>query len=369
MKTSDFNFVLPEELIAQIPSEIRGQDKLLVMERFSGNIFHHTMQDLPDLIDKDTVMIFNDSRVRCSRCFAKKIRDEKKYSQSSCYAAASCDEDNFYPKPVEFMILSVIPNTNMTTWKCMVKNAKKQKPGCRYVFNDGTIGSIIENAQDVGTEFRTVLFDKSLDDKWFEKNGHIPLPPYIKRIDTEQDSQRYQNVYAKKLGSSACPTAGLHFTNDMLEILAKRGIEMEFVTLHVGLGTFLPVRSENIEEHKMHEEFFTISDESAKRITDAKNNGKKILAVGTTCVRTLESAWDEQKKCLKSGTFSTKIFIYPGYKFKLVDQLFTNFHTPESTLMMLVSAFSSRENIMKAYQQAIEKKYKFFSYGDACFFK
>ncbi|MCR4790738.1 MAG: tRNA preQ1(34) S-adenosylmethionine ribosyltransferase-isomerase QueA [Treponemataceae bacterium] len=365
MKTSDFNFELPDELIAQTPSKIRGQDKLLLMDRVSGKIEHHMMADLPDLIDENTLMVFNNSKVRRSRCFAKKLQ-----SKESRMRGEQASE-----KDVEFMVLSFVPDLKdqdgrqIAAWKCMVKNAKKQKAGCQYVFNDGTVGTIIENPADAATEFRTLVFDKNLDDDWFERNGHIPLPPYIKREDNAEDSERYQNVYAKELGSSACPTAGLHFTQEMLETLEKKGIEKEFVTLHVGLGTFLPVRVENIEEHKMHEEVFTISPETAKKITEAKRNGKKILAVGTTSVRTLESAWDTDNNCLKSGTYSTRIFIYPGYKFKVVDQLFTNFHTPESTLMMLVSAFSSREKIMKAYEEAVAKRYRFFSYGDACLFK
>ena len=195
------------------------------------------------------------------------------------------------------------------------------------------------------------------------------MPPYIKREDNTEDSNRYQNVYAKETGSAACPTAGLHFTQDMLHNLAMKGINQEYVTLHVGLGTFLPVRVDNIEDHKMHHEVFTITEETANAITKAKREGKKILAVGTTSVRTLESAWDEENQCLKAGTYSTNIFIYPGYKFKVVDKLFTNFHTPESTLMMLVSAFSDRSYIMSAYQEAIKEKYRFFSYGDAMFIK
>ena len=365
MKTSDFNFELPEELIAQNPSEIRGQDKLLVMDRFTGEIEHHMMADLPDLIDENTLMVFNDSKVRRSRCYAKKIQSEESKLRG----------EQASEKGIEFMILSFVPDmkdddgNKLTAWKCMVKNAKKQKVGCKYQFNDGTIGRIIENPLDNGTEFRTVVFDKELDELWFERNGHIPLPPYIKRQDTVNDNERYQNVYAKELGSSACPTAGLHFTEKMLADLEAKGIKKEFVTLHVGLGTFLPVRVDNIEEHKMHEEVFTISEETARRITEAKRSGMKIMAVGTTSVRTLESAWDEENQCLRSGTYSTKIFIYPGYKFKVVDKLFTNFHTPESTLMMLVSAFAGREKIMEAYRQAIERRYRFFSYGDACFFK
>jgi S-adenosylmethionine:tRNA ribosyltransferase-isomerase len=264
----------------------------------------------------------------------------------------------------------------------MVKSAKKQKPGMRYTFPDGTIATIIEHEGNAGTEFRALKFDFAINEEWFEKNGHIPLPPYIRREDTDEDSERYQNVYATDTGSAACPTAGLHFTKDMLARLDKAGIERRFVTLHVGLGTFLPVREENIENHKMHEEWYTIPKETADAINKAKREGRPILAVGTTSVRTLESAaqklsdeeggFDQlnpQKEWLNPGTSSTSIFMYPGYKFKVVDQMFTNFHTPESTLIMLVSAFAGRENILSAYKTAVENKYRFFSYGDCMFIR
>ena len=201
-----------------------------------------------------------------------------------------------------------------------------------------------------------------------EKNGHIPLPPYIRREDDDTDSERYQTIYAKETGSSACPTAGLHFTQEMFEKLDAKKIERCFVTLHVGLGTFLPVRSENIEEHKMHKEVYSIPFDVAEKINRAKKEGRPILAVGTTSVRTLESASDENG-FVKGGSGATSIFMYPGYKFKCVNQMFTNFHTPESTLIMLVSAFAGRENILNAYKKAVEQKYRFFSYGDCMFIK
>ena len=238
----------------------------------------------------------------------------------------------------------------------------------RYQFPDGTVAQIVDFPGNEKTEFRALKFDFPLDEKWFEKNGHIPLPPYIKREDTEEDSERYQNVYAKETGSAACPTAGLHFTEEMLSSLSEKNIERDFVTLHVGLGTFLPVRESIIENHKMHEEVYTISESTAEKINKAKREGRPILAVGTTSVRTLESSADE-KGFVKSGTSSTRIFMYPGYKFKVVDQMFTNFHTPESTLIMLVSAFAGRENILNAYKNAVENRYRFFSYGDAMFIR
>lgn len=348
MLTSDFYFNLPEELIAQFPSEVRGNDKLMLLEKNSGKIFHHAMEELPNLISKNTLMIFNNSRVRHARMFAKK--------ESTGRAQ-------------EFIFLSEIDlhkkfEKNFSTWKVMVRNAKKQKPGMRYLFPENVVGTIIEDDATKGSELRLIQFNKKLDEIFFERYGHVPLPPYIKRNDNAEDSERYQTVYARETGSAACPTAGLHFTNEMLSRLREAGIDMEWITLHVGLGTFLPVREKEIEKHLMHEEVYTISESVAKKINDAKANGKKILAVGTTSMRTLESASDENG-IVASGTKATSIFIYPGFRFRVVDSLFTNFHTPESTLLMLVSAFAGREHILHAYDEAVKSRYKFFSYGDA----
>ena len=357
MKTSDFNFDLPQELIAQHPSGVRGQDKLMVLNRETGEVEHYSMDDLPSLVTPDTLMVFNNSRVRRARVYG--IKETTGREQ-------------------EFMFLNTI-DKECTVWNTMVKNAKKQKPGMHYKFPDGTVGTIVEWPGNAGTEFRAMKFDFAIDEAWFERNGHIPLPPYIKRGDTDEDSERYQNVYADQTGSAACPTAGLHFTEKMLERLDEAGIERCFVTLHVGLGTFLPVREDEIENHKMHEEWYTIPLETAEKINKAKKEGRPILAVGTTSVRTLESAAkkiiDEggvpgnDNQWIHAGTASTSIFMYPGYKFKVVDKMFTNFHTPESTLIMLVSAFAGKEKIMNAYKTAVENKYRFFSYGDAMFIK
>ena len=346
MLLTDFNFNLPEELIAQHPSGIRGQDKLMLLNRKSGEVEHHEMKDLPDLILPGTLMIFNNSKVRRARCYG--IKETTGREQ-------------------EFMFLNQIDREGQV-WNTMVKGAKKQKPGMRYKFPDGTIGTIIDHPGNAGTEFRAIHFDFVITEEWFERNGHIPLPPYIRREDTDEDSERYQNVYAKETGSAACPTAGLHFTEEMLGRLSEKGIERDFVTLHVGLGTFLPVREENIEDHKMHTEFFTVPESVSEKIARAKKEGRPVLAVGTTSVRTLESAADENG-FVKPGTSSTNIFMYPGYKFKVVDQMFTNFHTPESTLIMLVSAFAGREHILNAYQQAVDARYRFFSYGDAMYIR
>lgn len=346
MLLTDFNFNLPEELIAQHPSGVRGQDKLMLLNRQTGAVEHHQMADLPDLILPGTLMIFNNSKVRRARCYG--IKETTGREQ-------------------EFMFLNQIDREGHV-WNTMVKGAKKQKPGMRYSFPDGSIGTIIDHPGNAGTEFRAMHFDFVITEEWFERNGHIPLPPYIKRSDTDEDSERYQNVYAQETGSAACPTAGLHFTEEMLARLTEKGIDREFVTLHVGLGTFLPVREEKIEDHKMHEEVFTVPQITADKINQAKKEGRPILAVGTTSVRTLESASDENG-IVKAGTSSTRIFMYPGYKFKVVNQMFTNFHTPESTLIMLVSAFAGRKNILSAYEKAVENRYRFFSYGDCMFIR
>ncbi len=342
MKTSDFYFDLPQELIAQKPSGSRGEDRLMLLGRKDGHVEHHRMEDLPDLIAPGTLMVFNNSRVRRSRCYGIKVATGREQ---------------------EFMFLNQM-GPEGDTWNTMVKGAKKVKTGGVYRFPDGSEGTIVEVPEDSGTEFRSIRFPFRITEEWFERNGHIPLPPYIRREDTDIDSERYQTVYAQETGSAACPTAGLHFTNEMLQRLRDKGIELEWLTLHVGLGTFLPVRAENIEEHKMHEEVYTVPYDVADKINQAKAAGRPILAVGTTSVRTLESACDENG-IVRGGTGSTHIFMYPGYKFKVVDQMFTNFHTPESTLIMLVSAFSTREHILNAYGEAVREKYHFFSYGDA----
>lgn len=351
MKLTDFNFDLPQELIAQKPSGSRGQDRLMLLGRQDGKVTHLKMEDLPDLIEEGTLMVFNNSKVRRSRCYGR--REVEREGQGG--------------REQEFMFLNQM-SSDLTLWQTMVKGAKKVKSGNRYVFNDGSVGTIVDFDGELSGEFRIIKFDFPLDDAWFAVNGHIPLPPYIRREDDDTDSERYQTIYAKETGSSACPTAGLHFTQELFEKLDAKKIERVFLTLHVGLGTFLPVRAENIEEHKMHEEVYSIPFDAAEKINVAKREGRPILAVGTTSVRTLESASDENG-FVKGGSSSTHIFMYPGYKFKCVDQMFTNFHTPESTLLMLVSAFAGRENIFGAYNQAIEKKYRFFSYGDAMLIK
>ncbi len=345
MLTKDFFFELPEELIAQSPSDRRGHDRLLVMDRHSGALRDCQFLDIVDLIEPGTVMVFNNSKVRRARLYP--IADSS-------------------GTPAEFLLISAL-DAELTEWKAMVRNAKRHKPGRAYHFPDGTLIQIVEDpsGEFQGSEFRRIRFSRTVDDRWLEKWGHLPLPPYIKRDDGSIDTERYQTVYASTVGSVAAPTAGLHFTAEVLAALESRGVIRAEVTLHVGLGTFLPVRSEKIEDHRMHEEQFTISAECASLINQALAEGRPVLAVGTTSIRTLESAFDSTVGSVRAGEGRTSIFIYPGYQFKVVKSVFTNFHTPESTLLMLVSAFAGQEKIREAYQHAVHQRYRFFSYGDA----
>ena len=257
MLTKDFYFDLPPELVAQHPPQVRGQDRLMLLDRATGQVAHHQMADLPSLIPSNALMVFNNSKVRRSRVYG--IKDTT-------------------GRPTEFLFLQPVEPPAATGaccfWKTMVKNAKKQKSGHQYQFADGTVATIVENPSDTGTEFRTLAFPFPINEDWFEANGHIPLPPYIRREDTAEDSQRYQNVYATETGSAACPTAGLHFTTEMLETLDKAGIQKAWVTLHVGLGTFLPVRAERLEDHAMHYETYSVSPQTAQAVNQAKAEGR-----------------------------------------------------------------------------------------------
>jgi S-adenosylmethionine:tRNA ribosyltransferase-isomerase len=320
----------------------------MTVERATGKRAHRMVEDLPEILlgrefcgrdGKPPLLVFNNSKVRKARLIGKSETGAE----------------------VEFLLLERAGNG----WKSMAHRAKRRKPGSSYTFFD-TGGAEIAKARitNADGEFRFLEFDKAVDDSWLDRYGHIPLPPYIKRNDVQSDADRYQTVYARVYGSSAAPTAGLHFTNELLERLAAAGIESAFVTLHVGLGTFLPVRTANIEDHVMHREIFSIDEQNACKIEEAKAAGRRVIAVGTTSVRTLESAMTEDGR-LKRGEGGTSIFIYPGYEFKAADALFTNFHTPESTLLMLVSAFAGRELVLESYGEAIRENYRFFSYGDA----
>ena len=343
MYTKEFGFDLPENLIAQVPAETRGGDRLLVLNKADGTVTDKMFSDLPYLLPKNALTVFNNSKVRRARVYAK--------------SAFSTEN--------EFLLINPAAGGDLSVWQVMVKHAKRQKTGKTFTFADGTCAEIIEPLVKAENEFRFLKFDKPITDEWLDKHGHIPLPPYIRRDDGPKDADRYQTVYARAYGSIAAPTAGLHFTEEILNGLKNRGISIEYVTLHVGLGTFLPVRSERVEEHKMHREHFFISKKTAEAVTAAKRNGRPVVAVGTTTIRTLEAAWNNAEKRLESGEYETDIFIYPPYEFRVADKLITNFHTPESSLVMLVSAFAGKEHIFNAYRHAVKNAYRFFSYGDA----
>jgi S-adenosylmethionine:tRNA ribosyltransferase-isomerase len=365
VKLSDFQFELPADRIAQYPAAERDRSRLMVLDRLTGGRGHHGVAELPALLEPGSLLVFNNSRVRRARLAG--------ISRQSGGA-------------VEFLLLekldppagSAVPaeSSGGTLWRAMVRRARRRRTGSRYIFADGRNADARE-AEIVGEEgeFRILRFDRPLDDAWLDRHGRIPLPPYIKRSGGSLDDERYQTVYARETGSAAAPTAGLHFSPRLLRSLEEAGMETVFVTLHVGLGTFLPVRTENIEDHRMHREPYTIDGDAASRIERAKAEGRKIVAVGTTSVRTLESAWREGSGGapggLVRGEGNTAVFMYPGYRFRVVDQLFTNFHTPGSSLLMLVSAFAEsgafrgRELILESYAEAIRAGYRFFSYGDA----
>ncbi|HRW23571.1 MAG TPA: tRNA preQ1(34) S-adenosylmethionine ribosyltransferase-isomerase QueA [Spirochaetia bacterium] len=334
MRTTDFSFRLPEELIAQTPSERRGESRLLVLDRGSGGLTHSAVRDIAEFVPSGAVMVFNDSRVRRARLYAETPAGGK----------------------VELLLLR---REGPALWAALTTRMAKLTPGKRLELPEGVEAEVVEARPDE----RVFRFSREIDDDYLERNGHLPLPPYIRREDAPADAERYQTVYAREHGSSAAPTAGLHFTREILAGLDAAGVELRFVTLHVGLGTFLPVRAEEIEDHRMHREEYSIPAATADAVNAAKREGRPVVAVGTTSVRTLESAWTDDGLPAASG--STNIFIYPGYRFKAVDMMFTNFHTPESTLLMLVSAFAGRERVLAAYEEAVRERYRFFSYGDA----
>jgi S-adenosylmethionine:tRNA ribosyltransferase-isomerase len=373
MKTSDFFFELPDELIAQYPPEKRGQSRLMLLKRRTGERSHHMVEELPEILcglefrGKDgglPLLVFNNSKVRKARLIGTALHTGAKveFLLIGNREQGTGNREQGRENQREGFSLS----SGRSEWKVLVKRARRKRSGGVYVFFDNN-GTEIARAEITGgeDEFRYLAFDRVVDDDWLDRYGHIPLPPYIKRQDAASDSERYQTVYAGAYGSSAAPTAGLHFTNELLDRINASGIESLFITLHVGLGTFLPVRSENIEDHVMHQEHYSIDDKTAQKIETAKKQGRKVIAVGTTSVRTMESAWDPGSGTIKRGEGATSIFIYPGYKFNVTDALITNFHTPESTLLMLVSAFAGRELILESYADAVAQGYRFFSYGDA----
>lgn len=334
MRTRDYSFNLPEAQIAQYPPEHRGTSRLMVLNRRDGSRAHDSITHLAEYLEPGTVLVLNDTRVRKARLYGLSDTGSR----------------------VEFLLIRRIGDAS---WKAVVSRSKKQRPGRGYTFPGGLKGTIGGGEEGI----REIIFDRSVEEDYFEAHGHVPLPPYIRRPDTETDSERYQTVYSRTPGSSAAPTAGLHFTRELLEGLADRGLEIHYITLHVGLGTFLPIRTERVEDHRMHEESYEISARTASALAAARKEGRRICAVGTTSVRTLESAWQEGGP--KPGRGSTSIYIYPGYRFRGVDCMLTNFHTPESSLLLLVSAFAGWERIKEAYEEAVQRGYRFFSYGDA----
>lgn len=350
MKISEFTFELPTELIAQTPAQRRGDDRLLVIDRKTGKYEDAMFKDFPDYVEEGSLVVVNDTKVRKARVFGISETGGK----------------------VEFLFTGAVASDK---WQAMVSKSKKQKAGKKYTFytTGGTvyctasIDSDVEDS-DSGSSLKIVKFDRDIDEEFFIDCGHVPLPPYVKREDDFNDEQRYQTIFANECGSMASPTAGLHFTEETLKKLEEKNISVVHITLQVGMGTFLPVRTENLEDHVMHTEAYRITQEVADAINNAKACGRKIVAIGTTSTRTLESAADENG-IVHAGSSSTNLFIKPGYKFKVIDQLLTNFHTPESTLLVLVSAFAGKENILNAYKHAVEERYHFFSYGDATFLK
>lgn len=341
MRKEDFYFDLPEELIAQVPLKDRESSRLLVLDKKTGAIEHETFSNIIKYLNKGDCLVLNDTRVIPARLFGN-----RKDTGSV----------------VEFLLLKRIDDNK---WETLVKPGKKAKPGIVFDFGNGTMEGKILEVKDDGTRIIEFRYD-GVFEQILDKLGEMPLPPYIKA--KLEDKERYQTVYSKKEGSAAAPTAGLHFTKSLLKRIEEKGVNIVYITLHVGLGTFRPVKSENIEEHNMHYEYFEIDENSAKIINETKKAGGNIIAVGTTSVRTLESAANDQGEVLAQSGW-TNIFIYPGYKFKVIDKLITNFHLPESTLIMLVSALAGRENILNAYQEAVKLKYRFFSFGDAMLIK
>jgi S-adenosylmethionine:tRNA ribosyltransferase-isomerase len=338
VKTSQFFFDLPESLIAQSPPADREAARLLVFDRSSGAVAHSCIRDLAAWVEPGTVVVINDTRVRKARVFAGRAS-----------GAAT-----------EFLLLE---RKGPDLWEALAGRAGRLKPGASFTFPEG-VRAVLESATG---ESRLLRFTPPIDEAWLERNGHVPLPPYIRRPDEAQDEERYQTVYARTVGSAAAPTAGLHLTPHLLEELRDRGVQVCRVTLHVGLGTFQPIRTEDIEDHRMHEEAYSVPPETADAVDAAVRDGRPVLAVGTTVVRTLESAWgdDGKRAGLRAGEGRTSIYITPGYTFKVVREMLTNFHTPGSTLLVLVSAFGGRERILGTYAEAVRQGYRFFSYGDA----
>lgn len=341
MKTSDFYFDLPEELIAQVPIKDRSSSKLMVLDRESGEIEHKIFKDVINYLNPGDCLVLNNTRVIPARLIGEKLDTGGK---------------------IEFLLLK---RTEEDTWQALVKPGKRAKVGAKFSFGNGKlIGEVVGLAEEGS---RIIKFHyEGIFEEVLDELGNMPLPPYI--TERLEERERYQTVYSKHNGSAAAPTAGLHFTQDLLSEIKAKGVDIAFVTLHVGLGTFRPVKVEDVLNHEMHSEFYMVDKEAADKINKAKANGNKVICVGTTSCRTVESASSEDG-VVKESSGWTNIFIYPGYKFKVVDRLITNFHLPESTLIMLVSALCGKEKTLNAYNVAVEEKYRFFSFGDAMIIK
>ena len=341
LSTADYYFDLPKELIAQDPLERRDECRLLVVDKNTGETEHHVFSEIIDYLEPGDCLVLNNTKVIPARLIGQKEG-----------TGAACE-------------ILLLKRKEADIWECLVKPGKKLRQGARVSFGDGILTAEILDIVDEGNRLVKFYYD-GIWEETLDKLGEMPLPPYI--THKLQDKNMYQTVYAKFEGSAAAPTAGLHFTNELLDKISGKGVDMAFVTLHVGLGTFRPVKVTNVKEHHMHTEWYQVTEEAADKINRARSSGHRIICVGTTSCRTIESAADENGH-ISATSGDTSIFIYPGYKFKLTDALITNFHLPESTLVMLVSALAGRENVLAAYDEAIREKYRFFSFGDACFFK
>ena len=338
MKTEDFYYDLPEELIAQVPLETRSNSRLMCLDKETGEVLHKHFYDIVDMLDEGDLLVLNDTKVLPARLFGTK-------------------EDT--GGAIEFLLLRRITDDE---WEVILKPGKRAKPGARFVFSDELEAEIL-SVEEGGTRI-VKFFYEGIFEEVLDRLGEMPLPPYI--THKLEDKNRYQTVYAKNTGSAAAPTAGLHFTDEILEKIKDKGVEIKFVTLHVGLGTFRPVKVENVDEHKMHSEYYVLPEETAEAVNRTKEKGGRVISVGTTATRVLETAGLDGLPLKACGGW-TDIFIYPGKKLNVIDALITNFHLPESTLIMLVSAFAGRENTLAAYEEAVRERYRFFSFGDAMF--
>ena len=341
MKTSDFYYDLPEELIAQDPLEDRSSSRLLVLDKKTGETEHHVFREIVDYLDPGDCLVINDTKVIPARLIGAKEETGAK---------------------IEVLLLKRGADD---VWETLVKPGRKARPGTRISFGDGLLTGEVMDIVDEGN--RLIHFEyEGIFEEILDRLGQMPLPPYI--THQLKDKDRYNTVYAEHPGSAAAPTAGLHFTPELLEKIKNKGVDIAHVTLHVGLGTFRPVKVDDVENHHMHSEFYMIDETAAEKINRAKENGKRVICVGTTSCRTIESAADKNGR-LKACSGWTDIFIYPGYQFKILDALITNFHLPESTLVMLVSALAGREHVLAAYEEAVKERYRFFSFGDAMFIR